>query len=103
MSDRSSRPHHQPSRTAAEAEVLRLRPEHRIGPLRPAVRCKIAATTAHRILVRNCQPPLAALDRATGEPVCHCERPRPGELVHVDVKKLGRIPDGGGHRVGSPR
>ncbi|MFF4850522.1 leucine zipper domain-containing protein, partial [Streptomyces sp. NPDC001194] len=55
MSDRSSRPRRQPRRTAAEveAEVLRLRREHRIGPLRLAVRCKIAASTAHRILVRN--------------------------------------------------
>ncbi|WP_046247983.1 leucine zipper domain-containing protein, partial [Streptomyces sp. WM6391] len=55
MSDRSSRPHHQPRRTAAavEEQVLRLRREHRIGPLRLAVRCGIAASTAHRILVRH--------------------------------------------------
>ncbi|MGY4394629.1 transposase InsO family protein [Streptomyces sp. TE12347] len=101
MSDRSGRPHHQPRRTAAEveAEVIRLRREHRIGPLRPAVRCRIAASTAHRTLMRNGQPPLAALDRATGEPVRRYERARPGELVHIDVKKLGRIPDGGGHKA----
>ncbi|MFD5410432.1 leucine zipper domain-containing protein, partial [Streptomyces nojiriensis] len=101
MSDRSSQPHHQPRRTTAEveAEVVRLRREHRIGPLRLAVRCQIAASTAHRILVRNGQPPLAALDRATGEPVRRYERARPGELVHIDVKKLGRIPDGGGHKA----
>ncbi|MFJ6936433.1 IS481 family transposase [Streptomyces sp. NPDC101132] len=101
MSDRSSRPHHQPHRTApeVEAEVIRLRREHRIRPLRLAVRCHIAASTAHRILVRNNQPPLATLDRATGEPVRRYERARPGELVHIDVKKLGRIPDGGGHKT----
>ncbi len=101
MSDRSSRPHHQPRRTPAtvEEQVLRLRREHRIGPLRLAVRCGIAASTAHRILVRHGPPPLAALDRATGEPVRRYERARPGELVHIDVKKLGRIPDGGGHRT----
>ncbi|MGW0646699.1 IS481 family transposase [Streptomyces badius] len=101
MSDRSSRPHHQPRRTPAEieTEVLRLRREHRIGPLRLAVRCHIAASTAHRILQRHGQPPLAALDRATGEPIRRYERARPGELVHIDVKKLGRIPDGGGHKV----
>ncbi|MFD8951385.1 integrase core domain-containing protein [Streptomyces xanthophaeus] len=48
MGDRSSRPHHQPQRTAVEveSEVLRLRREHRIGPLRLAVRCHIAASTA---------------------------------------------------------
>ncbi|MFF5776859.1 leucine zipper domain-containing protein, partial [Streptomyces virginiae] len=101
MGDRSSRPHHQPRKTPAEveAEVLRLRREHRIGPLRLAVRCGIAASTAHRILARHGQPPLAALDRATGEPVRRYERARPGELIHIDVKRLGRIPDGGGHKV----
>ncbi|MEK2491191.1 IS481 family transposase [Kitasatospora purpeofusca] len=105
MIDRSSRPHHQPRRTGAEVEehVLRLRREHRIGPLRLAMRCGIAPSTAHRILVRNGLPPLAALDRATGEPVRRYERDRPGDLVHIDVKKLGRIPDGGGHKaVGRP-
>nr|WSW42388.1 IS481 family transposase [Streptomyces sp. NBC_01001]WSW63170.1 IS481 family transposase [Streptomyces sp. NBC_00998] len=100
MSDRTSRPHRQPLRTPAEVEehVLRLRREHRIGPLRLAARAGIAPSTAHRILIRHGLPPLAALDRATGEPVRRYERSRPGELIHVDVKKLGRIPDGGGHK-----
>ncbi|WP_190113418.1 IS481 family transposase, partial [Streptomyces cinnamoneus] len=100
MSDRSSRPHHQPRRTPAAVEdlVLRLRREHRIGPLRLAARAGIAPSTAHRILARHGLPPLAALDRATGEAVRRYERARPGELVHIDVKKLGRIPDGGGHK-----
>ncbi|TVZ90420.1 transposase IS481 family protein [Streptomyces sp. BK340] len=102
MHDRSSRPHHQPRRTppAIEAHVARLRREHQIGPVRLAARCNVAASTAHRILVRHQLPVLAACDRATGEPVRRYERPRPGELVHIDVKKLGRIPDGGGHRTG---
>jgi hypothetical protein len=39
------------------------------------------------------------LDRPTGQVVRRYERDRPGELVHVDVIKLGRIPDGGGHKV----
>ncbi|MGI5424414.1 IS481 family transposase [Streptomyces sp. CA-179760] len=101
MQDRSSRPHHQPRRTPAaiEERVVRLRREHRIGPVRLAARCGTAASTAHRILVRHGLPPLAACDRATGEPVRRYERARPGELVHIDVKKLGRIPDGGGHKV----
>ena len=77
---------------------MRLRREHRIGPLRLAARCGIAASTAHRILARHGLPPLAALDRATGEPVRRYERARPGELVHIDVKKLGNVPDGGGWR-----
>lgn len=54
--------------------------------------------TAHRILVRHGLPALAATDRATGEPVRRYERARPGELIHIDVKKLGRIPGAGGHR-----
>lgn len=101
MSDRSSRPHHQPRKptAAVEEQVLQLRREHRIGPLRLAVRCGIAASAAHRILVRRGLPPLTAVNLATGESVRRYERARPGELVHIDVKKLGRIPDGGGHRV----
>lgn len=63
-----------------------------------AVRTGIAASTAHRVLHRHSLPALAAVDRATGEPVRRYERARPGELAH-DVKKLRRIPDGGGHRV----
>ncbi|WP_344098248.1 IS481 family transposase, partial [Streptomyces stramineus] len=101
MWDRSSRPHRQPLRTPAETEsyVVRLRREHRIGPVRLAARTGVAASTAHRILVRHGLPALVTLDRATGEPVRRYERARPGELVHIDVKKLGRIPDGGGHKV----
>ena len=101
MHDRSSRPHHQPCRTppAIEAHVLELRRNHGIGPVRLAARTGVAASTAHRILRRHHLPPLAALDRATGQPVRRYERARPGELVHIDVRKLGRIPDGGGHKA----
>jgi transposase InsO family protein len=101
MQDRSSRPHHQPRRTpeTIEERVVRLRREHRIGPVRLAARCGIAASTAHRILKRHHLPVLAVTDRATGEPIRRYERARPGELIHIDVKKLGRIPDGGGHKV----
>uniref|UniRef100_UPI00210DA92F leucine zipper domain-containing protein n=1 Tax=Streptomyces odontomachi TaxID=2944940 RepID=UPI00210DA92F len=58
MHDRSSRPHHQPRRTATtiEEHVVRLRREHRIGPVRLAARCNIAASTAHRILTRRGLP-----------------------------------------------
>ncbi|WP_432012721.1 IS481 family transposase [Streptomyces cucumeris] len=101
MEDHPSNPHHQPRRTPAtvEEQVIRLRSEHRIGPLRLAARTGIAASTAHRILKRHHMPPLSAVDRATGEPVRRYERARPGELIHIDVKKLGRIPHGGGHKV----
>lgn len=78
---------------------MALRREHKIGPVRLAVRAGIAPSTAHAILRHHGVPVLAACDRATGEPVRRYERQHPGELVHVDVKKLGRIPDGGGHQV----
>jgi transposase InsO family protein len=62
--------------------------------------------TVHRILTRYGALRLRWTDPATGAPVraqrrqvVRYERELPGELVHVDVKKLGRIPDGGGHRV----
>lgn len=101
MEDRSSRPHHQPLRTpvAVEEQVIRLRREHRIGPLRPATRTGVAASTAHQILHRHGQPARSRRTVATGEPVRRYERARPGELVRIDVKKIGRIPDGGGHKV----
>ena len=57
----------------------------------------MAPSTVHRILARHGMPKLAWLDRPTGTPVRY-ERDRPGELVHVDIKKLGNIPDGGGWR-----
>ncbi|MGI6876919.1 helix-turn-helix domain-containing protein, partial [Amycolatopsis sp. 3B14] len=101
MNDRSSRPHHSPNRTSPEVEalVVMLRQEHKIGPVRLSVRAGVAPSTAHAILRRHGVPVLAACDRATGEPIRRYERATPGELVHVDVKKLGRIPDGGGHKV----
>ncbi len=79
--------------------MVRLRQEHRIGTLRLAVRTGVAASTAHRILRDHRLPPPASLDGATGRPARRYERARPGELVHIDVKKLGRIPDGGGHKA----
>ncbi|WP_435583278.1 IS481 family transposase [Amycolatopsis thermoflava] len=101
MNDRSSRPHHSPNRTSPEVEalVVMLQQEHKIGPVRLSVRAGVAPSTAHAILRRHGVPVLAACDRATGEPIRRYERATPDELVHVDVKKLGRIPDGGGHKV----
>ena len=56
-------------------------------------------STVHRVLVRHGMNRLRDLDRGTREPVRRIVMSRPGELVHVDVKKLGRIPEGGGWRV----
>jgi transposase InsO family protein len=59
----------------------------------------VPPSTVHRVLVRLGLSRLAWLDRPTGRVIRRYERATPGELVHVDVKKLGRIPDGGGWRV----
>ena len=100
MADRSSRPHASPARTCRRTEhrIVGLRVPGRLGPARIAFRLGLAPSTVHAVLARYRCPRLAALDRATGVPVRRYERDRPGELVHVDVKKLGNIPDGGGWR-----
>lgn len=99
--DRSSRPRTTPHRTAAatEAHVCRLRQERKLGPARIGPILSLPASTVHRILVRHGLNRLAFIDRPTGQVIRRYERACPGELVHVDVKKLGRIPDGGGHKV----
>ncbi|MFE2359363.1 IS481 family transposase, partial [Streptomyces parvulus] len=101
LHDRSSRPRTTPHRTpaATEAQVCRLRQDRKLGPARLGPILGLPASTAHRILVRHGLNRLAFLDRPTGQIIRRYERERPGELVHVDVKKLGRIPDGGGHKV----
>ena len=105
MLDRSSAPHRSPRRTpvGVERRIIRLRCTRRWGPARIAGRLGLPASTVHAVLVRYRVPRLAHLDRATGtrirRQIRRYEHPAPGELVHVDVKKLGRIPDGGGHRV----
>jgi transposase-like protein len=100
LRDRSSRPLTTPHRTAAavEARVCRLRQARKLGPaLGPIL--GLPASTVHRVLVRHGLNRLAFMDRPTGQVIRRYERAHPGELIHVDVKKLGRIPDGGGHKV----
>jgi transposase InsO family protein len=106
MVDRPSRPHRSPNRTPIrlERKVLHLRRKKRLGPAAIAGRLGMHRSTAHRVLRRYGEPRLATLDLATGQPirkqpVRRYEWPHPGDLVHVDIKKLGRIPDGGGHRL----
>lgn len=100
MQDRSSRPHHCPNATPhhVAARVVRLRLRLREGPVQLAARTGIAPSTVHRILTSARVNRLAHVDRATGEPVRRYEHDHPGSLIHVDVKKLGNIPDGGGWR-----
>jgi transposase InsO family protein len=58
----------------------------------------VPASTVHRVLVRHGMNRLRWMDRPTGRVIRRIETHRPGELVHIDVKKLARIPDGGGHK-----
>ena len=106
--DRSSRPHRHPTRTPAEVEdrVLAARREHRRGQDWLGPELGVPARTVSRILRRHGVPRLAECDPMTGEVIraskttaVRYERDRPGELVHMDVKKIGRIPDGGGWRA----
>jgi transposase InsO family protein len=101
MVDRSSRPHRSPRRTPApvERKVLHLRAKRRWGPARIAGRLGLVPSTAHKVLSRHGVARLAHLDRGSGQPIRRYEKTSPGELVHVDVKKLGNIPDGGGWRA----
>ncbi|MEV0151766.1 MULTISPECIES: IS481 family transposase [unclassified Nonomuraea] len=101
LHDRSSRPHATPHRTPTDVEtaVCRLRTTRKLGPARIGPILGLAPSTVHRILTRHHLHRLAWLDRPTGQMIRRYERERPGELVHVDVKKLGRIPDGGGWRI----
>jgi len=106
--DRSSRPRSMPSRVDAETEqqVLQARREHRRGPDWIAAETGVAPRTVTRILRRHDMPRLCELDPMTGEQIraskttaVRYERARPGELLHMDVKKIGRIPPGGGWRA----
>jgi transposase InsO family protein len=101
MADRSCRPHASPARTPQRVErrIVGLRVARRLGPARIAFRLGLNPSTVHQVITRYRCPPLAHLDQATGQPVRRYERQRPGELVHVDIKKLGNIPDGGGWRA----
>lgn len=107
MLDRSSRPHVSPGRLdrRTERRILGLRVSRRWGPERIAYRLRLNPSTVDKVLRRYQAPPLAWTDPATGARLRARPTPRryeheaAGDLVHVDVKKLGRIPDGGGHRV----
>jgi transposase len=100
MADRSSRPHRMPRLTPQPIvrKIVHLRWKQRLGPLEIAARVGIAASTVHRVLARCGISRLNQIDRATGEPVRRYEHPHPGSMIHVDVKKLGNIPDQGGWR-----
>jgi len=101
LQDRCSTAHRLPTKTSPEIEsrVCALRTTLKRGPHRLAGMLNMPASTIHAILVRHGLNRLAWLDRPTGQLIRRYERQRPGELVHVDVKKIGRLRDGGGWRV----
>jgi transposase InsO family protein len=97
-----------PRRTSPEttAAIVAARREHHAGPVRLAAILGLAASTIGAVLARAGLPRLADVDRLTGELLrgrrhseVRYERAHPGDLLHVDVKKLGRVPDGGGWRI----
>ena len=108
LHDRSSRPHDMPSRTAAdvEAAVVAARLEHRRGQDWLGPELGLAPRTVSRILRRHdlprlcdCDPLTGVVIRASKSTAVRYEREAPGELGHMDVKKVGRVPDGGGWKL----
>ena len=106
--DRSSRPESSPRRTPAVVEdrIVALRDAVRRGPDWLGSELGVPARTVTRVLRRHQMPYLRDCDPLTGQPIrsskataIRYERERPGELVHMDVKKIGKIPDGGGWKA----
>jgi transposase InsO family protein len=100
LADRSSRPRRCPHALSASQvrRVLAARRRRRQGPHRLGYHLAMPRSTVYGVLRRHGMSRLVSTDRASGV-VVRYQRERPGELVHIDVKKLGRIPDGGGHRI----
>jgi transposase InsO family protein len=101
LQDRSSRPRRSPTKTPDKVErrLVELRRRHQLGPARLAPRAGVPASTLHRIWARHGVSRLSDLERRSGRPVRRIETTRPGELVHIDIKKQAKIPKGGGWRV----
>jgi transposase InsO family protein len=101
MVDRSSRPHHSPNQTPTRTErrIIKVRVIRRWGPARIGYLLGLNVSTVHRVLTRYGLAKLRWLDRATGRVIRRITTTTCGELVHVDVKKLGKIPAGGGWRM----
>lgn len=100
MADRSSRPHHSPNRTSRGVvrKVVHLRWKKRLGPIAIGAKLGMPASTVHAVLTRCRLNKLHHIDVRTGEVVRRYEHDHPGSMIHVDVKKIAKIPDGGGHR-----
>ncbi len=101
MADRSSRPHRSPGQTPTRTErrIIKVRVLRRWGPARIGYLLGLHPSTVHRVLTRYGMAKLRWLDRPTGRVIRRMEPARCGDMVHVDVKKLGKIPAGGGWRM----
>jgi transposase InsO family protein len=101
MADHSSRPHHSPNQTPTRTErrIIKVRVLRRWGPHRIGYLLGLHPSTVHRVLTRYGLAKLRWLDRPTGRMIRRIESARCGDLVHIDVKKLGKIPAGGGWRM----
>lgn len=106
LEDRSSRPRSSPNQTSRRTErrIVALRFTKRWGPHRIGYHLHLPHSTIGKVLNRYRMPLLGHIDMNTGLPVrkpkpVRYEKENPGDMVHIDVKKLGRIPDGGGHRT----
>ena len=100
LEDRPSRPQTSPRSLPPhqEARILAARQQLRMGPHRLSALLGVPRSTISKVLTRHRLSRLRDLDRASGVPIRYV-RDHPGELVHVDMKPLGRVPAGGGHRV----
>jgi hypothetical protein len=100
MIDRSLSPHRVANRTPQHLvrKVVHLRWKQRLGPVAIGAKLAMPASTVHAILVRCRLNRLHHVDKRTGEVIRRYEHDRPGAMIHVDVKKLGNIPNGGGWR-----
>jgi len=101
MADRSSRPHRSPNQTPTRTErrIIKVRVIRRWGPHRIGYLLGLHPSTVHRVLTRYGLAKLRWLDRPTGRVIRRMTQTSCGELVHVDVKKLGKVPAGGGWRM----
>ncbi len=99
--DRRSAPHSTPNRLSERTErrIIGLRVNKRWGPARIAGHLRLVVSTVWRVLKRYRISRLRDLDPPTGRIIRRYEKNVPGELVHVDIKKFGRIPNGGGWRA----
>ena len=111
LRDRSSRARTHPRSTpiATVGQLLAMRRTERLGRDELSRRVGVSPSTASRIIARAGLPALHELDLVTGIRIRasrrtqhRYEREHPGDLIHIDVKKLGRIPDGGGWRLDGP-